>query len=115
MAALRVTPEALACIRAQIEREHMRDPLVAVLWMDGQVDLRRTPDGRAVWDRETPCWKVTAIDLAPVAEAGGRPPQPNAQIAGYRFLLVGKSSNPQLDGCTLGCDGGELVVVEGAT
>ena len=106
-----VTREALACIARSIDREQMQDPLVAVAWSRGQADLKRGAVGEAVWEQEPPGWVVTVIDLAEVEKTGAWS-SPIVEMHGYRFSLRGKPESPQLEGCTLACEAGELVIHE---
>ena len=114
MAALTVTPEALACIQQTIEREEIRKPLVAVGWSQGQADLSRDATGRAVWVREPPGWSATVLDLVEVEEAAGAWSGAVFEMHGYIFSFSERAVPPQPGGCTLDCEGGKLVVHESA-
>lgn len=114
MAALTVTPHALACIRQIIEREEIQRPFVAVAWSSGQADLSRNAAGEAVWVREAPGWLATVLDLAEVEEATGVWSGPVLEMHGYKFSFSERPAPPQFEGCTLACEEGKLVVHEAA-
>jgi hypothetical protein len=114
MAALTVTPQALACIRQIIVREEIRSPLVAVAWSSGQADLSRNESGQAVWVREPARWSATVLDLAEIEEAVGAWSVPVLEMHGYKFSFTERPAPPQFEGCTLACEGGQLVIHEAA-
>jgi hypothetical protein len=114
MAALTVTPEALACIRQTIEREAIQKPLVAIAWSEGQADLSRDASGNPVWVREPAGWLATVLDLAEIEEAGGAWPSSVVELHGYKFSLSEMATPPQFAGCTLAYEEGKLVVHESA-
>jgi hypothetical protein len=115
MARFTVTPEALALIQECVEAEEVKAPVVAVAWSKGAADLRRDAAGSAVWERESPGWKTSVLDLEELAEAGVAWSSPVIELHGYKFSLLGKPEAPQLWGCTLAAEGGKLVVLEHAT
>jgi len=115
MAGLVVTAEALACIRECIEREEIQRPMVALCWSQGAADLTRGAKGEAIWEHEQPRWMVTVMDLAELEEAGAPWVGPTVTLHGYAFAFIARPGSPQLEGCMLACEGGELVVYESAT
>jgi hypothetical protein len=114
MATLTVTPAALACIRERIEHERIERPVVSVSWEHGWADLHRGTAGEVIWDRPKPGWVAVVLDLAELEAAGVSWTRPVAELEGYSFSLNGKAEAPQLEGCTLTCEDGKLVVYEQA-
>lgn len=114
MAALLITPAALAWIREHIRHKKIARPLVSVSWRIGAADLRRGSKGEALWEREPDGWLATVLDLTELEDAGVEPFAANFEAHGFGFLLTGRSESPLLDGCTLDAVDGKLVVYEDA-
>jgi hypothetical protein len=89
--------------------------MVAICWSQGAADLTRGAKGEAIWKHEPPHWMVTVMDLSELEDAGTPWVGPTVSLHGYAFAFVDRRESPQLEGCTLTCEDGELVVHESAT
>ena len=110
MATFRVTPEALAHIRSEIEKYSMQAPFIGVSWQRQQADLLRTSEGETAWKYEQPRWVAGVLDLEDVGAWPGTLVEKHV----LRFSLRGKPESPTLDGCLLDVQRGELYVREDA-
>jgi hypothetical protein len=108
MRTLLVSPSALAHIHATIRNERITRPLVVVVWSKGNAELKRADNGEAVWVREPDEWLTTVLDLENV----GAWHSPVRKLHGFNFSLSGRPGSPDLEGCTLECEGGHLVIHE---
>lgn len=108
MRTLLVSPSALAFIRATIASEKIARPIVVVVWSQGNAELKRSAKGEALWTREPDEWLATVLDLEEV----GPWHTPVRRLHGFNFSLAGRPGSPDLEGCTLECVDGHLVIHE---
>jgi hypothetical protein len=112
MALSTVTDAALARVRALLHGTPRVRPIVFVKWEPAGKDLRRGPNGEAIWEHIADAgWEVTVLDWDPSAWPDRiDAPVETTTIRGIEFSFVHSPGQPPIEGRVLDFAHGEFVI-----
>jgi hypothetical protein len=103
---MEISETAEEYIHKEIASGEYRRPIVAVCRSRGDRDLKRGPQGEALWESTGPGWLATIIDLAEIDEWA----RPVTSIQGFPVSIISTSDGPSRHGLILDIQDGKLRV-----